>query len=116
MPFGEMLGGKAYSGGQDWDWMKDLEEDLKAFGIKFEGWREAAQKVGRWLRRVEEGAEVSMRKWRKDDKEATTERHRTVTTATLTGGASTRAGEESCLLYTSPSPRDRTRSRMPSSA
>ena len=24
--------------------------------------------------------------------------------------------EESCLLYTSPSPRDRTRSRMPSSA
>ena len=26
------------------------------------------------------------------------------------------AGIESCLLYTSPSPRDRTRSRMPSSA
>ena len=26
------------------------------------------------------------------------------------------AGEKSCLLYTSPSPRDRTRSRMPSSA
>ena len=25
-------------------------------------------------------------------------------------------GEETCLLYTSPSPRDRTRSRMPSSA
>ena len=25
-------------------------------------------------------------------------------------------GDESCLLYTSPSPRDRTRSRMPSSA
>ena len=25
-------------------------------------------------------------------------------------------GEHSCLLYTSPSPRDRTRSRMPSSA
>ena len=25
-------------------------------------------------------------------------------------------GEKSCLLYTSPSPRDRTRSRMPSSA
>ena len=45
--FGEMLGGKGYSGGQEWDWMKDLEEDLKAFGIKFEGWREAAQKVGR---------------------------------------------------------------------
>ena len=45
--FGEMLGGKGYSGGQEWDWMKDIEEDLKAFGIKFEGWREAAQKAGR---------------------------------------------------------------------
>ena len=45
--FGEMLGGKGYAGGQEWDWMKDLEEDLKAFGIKFEAWREAAQRVGR---------------------------------------------------------------------
>ena len=41
--FGEMLGGTGYSGGQEWDWMKDLEEDLRAFGIKFEEWREAAQ-------------------------------------------------------------------------
>ena len=63
--WGDMLGVKRYSGGQEWDWMKDLEEDLKAFGIKFEGWREAAQKVGRWFRRVEEGAEVFMRKWYK---------------------------------------------------
>ena len=29
---------------------------------------------------------------------------------------SSETGLESCLLYTSPSPRDRTRSRMPSSA
>ena len=72
-----MLGGKGYSGGQEWDWMKNLEEDLKAFGIKFEGWHEAAQKVGRRFRRVEEGAEVLMRKWHKDEKEATAERHRT---------------------------------------
>ena len=85
--FGEMLGGKGYSGEQERDWMKDLEEDPKAFGIKFEGWREAAQKVGRWFRRVEEGAELFMRKWHKD-----------------------------CLLYTSPSPRDKRQSRMPSSA
>ena len=56
--FGQMLKGKGYSGGQEWDWMQDLEEDLKAFGIKFEGWREAAQKDDRWFRRVEEGAEV----------------------------------------------------------
>ena len=81
--FEKKLGGKCYSGGQEWDWMKDLEEDLKAFGIKFEGWREAAQKVCRLFRRVEEGAEAFMRKWHKDDKEATEERHRT------------------CLLYTS---------------
>ena len=47
--FGEMLEGKGYSGGQEWDWMKDLEEDLQAFGIKFEGCCEAAQKVGRWF-------------------------------------------------------------------
>ena len=65
-----------------------LEGDLNAFGIKFEGRREAAQKVDRWFRRVEDGAEVFMRKWHKDEKEATAERHRT------------------CLLYTSPSPRD----------
>ena len=25
--FGEMLGGKGYSGGQEWDWMKHLEEE-----------------------------------------------------------------------------------------
>ena len=32
------------------------------------------------------------------------------------GGSGIRAGLYTCLLYTSPSPRDRTRSRMPSSA
>ena len=58
--------------------MKDIEEDLKAFGTKFEGWCEAAQKVGRWFRRGEEGAEVFMTKWHKDEKEATAERQRTV--------------------------------------
>ena len=93
--FGEMRGGKGYSGGQEWDWMKDLEEDLKASGIEFDGWRKAAQKVGRWFRRPKEGAEVVMGIWHRNEKEATAERHRTVATATLTGGAST------CLLYTS---------------
>ena len=41
-------------------------------------------------------------------------------TVTAWGGAYTKSQEEAyykpCLLYTSPSPRDRTRSRMPSSA
>ena len=92
--FGEMLEGKGYSGGQEWGWIKDLEENLKEFYIKSEGWREVRQKVGRWFRRVEEGVEVSMRKWHKNEKEATAERHRMVATATLTGGANTRAREE----------------------
>ena len=48
--------------GTEWGWMKNFEEGLKAFGIKFEGWREATQKVGRWFRRVEEGTEVFMRR------------------------------------------------------
>ena len=34
----------------------------------------------------------------------------------LGGGCVTNAVRNTCLLYTSPSPRDRTRSRMPSSA
>ena len=29
--------------------MRYLEEDLKEFGIKLEGWRQAAQKAGRWF-------------------------------------------------------------------
>ena len=70
--FGEMLGGEGYSGGREWDWMKDLAEDLKVFGIKLKEWREATQKVGRWFRRVEEGV-VFMRKLHKDEKEATAE-------------------------------------------
>ena len=35
MMLGEILGGKGYSGGQEWDWMNDLDEDLKTFGVKF---------------------------------------------------------------------------------
>ena len=42
---------------------EDIEEDLKAFAIKFEGWREATQKVGRWFQRVEEAVETFVRKW-----------------------------------------------------
>ena len=61
--FGELVGGKGYSGGQEKDWTVRLEEDMKEFGMKFEGWRKASQKAGRWFRRVEEGAEAFMRKW-----------------------------------------------------
>ena len=56
--FGELVGGKGYSGGQEKDWMVHLKEDMSAFGMKFEGWRKNAQQAGRWFRRVEEGAVI----------------------------------------------------------
>ena len=46
---GEFVGGKGYSGGQEKDWMEHLKEDMLVFGMKFEGWRKAAQKAGRWF-------------------------------------------------------------------
>ena len=58
--FGEFVGDKGYSGGQEKGWMDHLKEDMSVFGMKFEGWRKAAQKAGRWFRRVEEGAELFM--------------------------------------------------------
>ena len=57
--FGELVGGKGYSGGQEKDWVAHLKKDMSVFGMKFEGWRKAAQKA-RWFRRVEEGAEFFM--------------------------------------------------------
>ena len=36
--FGELAGGKGYSGGQEKDWMAHLKEDMSVFGMKFEGW------------------------------------------------------------------------------
>ena len=52
--FGQFLGGEAYTGGQEKDWIDHLKEDMSAFGMKFEGLRKTAQKVDRWFRRVEE--------------------------------------------------------------
>ena len=37
--FGELVGGKGYSGVQEKDWKVHLKEDMPAFGMKFEGWR-----------------------------------------------------------------------------
>ena len=50
--FGELVGGKGYSGVQQQDWMAHLREDLSVFGMIFQGWRKAAQKTGKWFRRV----------------------------------------------------------------
>ena len=54
--------------------MAHLEEDMSVFGMKFEGWRKAAQKAGIWFRRVEEGAELFMRDWHKTDRHKAAER------------------------------------------
>ena len=51
--FGEFVGGKGYSGGHEKDWTDHLQEDMSVFGMEFEGCRKAAQKAGRWFRRVE---------------------------------------------------------------
>ena len=58
--FREMVRGKGYSFGQK-DWKGSLEHDLKEFGLKSEGWSEAAQKAGRWLRWVEDGVKTYVR-------------------------------------------------------
>ena len=58
--FGEFVGGKGYSGGQEKDCISHLKEDISVVGMKFEGWRKASQKAGRRFRRVGEGAELLM--------------------------------------------------------
>ena len=55
--------------------MVGLEEDTTEFGKKFEGWGNAAQKAGRWFRRVEERAEAFMRKSHDSEGCRAAERH-----------------------------------------
>lgn len=44
---GEMAGGRGYLFRQEKDWIGRFEEDLKAFGIRPNGWRDEVQKAGR---------------------------------------------------------------------
>ena len=90
--FGELVGGKGFSGGQEKDWMVCLEEDMSAFGIMFEGWRKASQKAGRWFRRVEEGAESFMRKLHDAEICRAAERHPKAAAAPSTVGIFERPG------------------------
>ena len=39
--FGELVGGKGYSGGQEKGWLAHLKEGMSIYGMKFEGWRKA---------------------------------------------------------------------------
>ena len=88
--FGELVGGKDYSGGQEKDWLVHLKEDMSVFGMKFEGWRKVTQKVGRWFRRVGDGAELFMRKWYKTERRRAAERHPKAAAAPSTVGISKR--------------------------
>lgn len=63
--------------------MRGLEEDLKDCGIECEERREAAQKAGRWFRRVEDEAKAFMRK-RHDAESRVAVRHATVAILTRT--------------------------------
>ena len=90
--FGELVGGKGYSGGQEKDWTVHLKEDMSVFGMKFEGWQHDARKAGRCFRRVEEGAESFMRKWHDTEKSRVAERHAKAAAAPSTVGISERPG------------------------
>ena len=72
--------------------MAHLKEDMSIFGMKFEGWRKAPQKAGRWLRRVEKGAELLMRKWHETERRKAAERRTKAAAAPSTVGISTRPG------------------------
>ena len=72
--FGELGGGKSYQGGQDKDWLAHRKENISVFGMKFEVWRKAAHKAGRWFPRVEEGAELFVRVWHETKRRKATER------------------------------------------
>ena len=88
--FGELVGGKGYSGGQEKDWMAHLKKDMSVFEMKFKGWRKAAQKAGRWFRRVEEGAELFMRNWHETERRKAAERRAKAAAAPSTVGISER--------------------------
>ena len=63
--------------------------------MKFEGWRKAAQKAGRWFRRVEEGAELFfLRNWHETERRKAAERRAKATPAPSTVVISKRPGGE----------------------
>ena len=71
-----------------------LKEHMSVFEMEFEGWRKAAQKAGRWFRRVEEGGELFMRKWHEVERRRAAERHAKAAATPSTVGISRR--EPSC--------------------
>ena len=65
---------------------------MSVSGMKSEGWRKAAQKAIRWFRRVEEGAELFIRKWHETERRKAAERPAKAAAAPSTVGISKRPG------------------------
>ena len=65
---------------------------MSVVGMKFEGWRKAAQKAGRWFRRVEEGAELFMRNGHETEGRKAAERRAKAAAAPSTVGIFERPG------------------------
>ena len=95
--FGGLAGGADYSRGANTDRMRRHGENLKTYGIKFDGWHEGAQKAGKWLSWAEDGVEALLWQWH--DAERSTRRaavlHATIATATRSVDIHARAGEVS---------------------
>ncbi|CAN0091340.1 unnamed protein product, partial [Pylaiella littoralis] len=67
---GELEGGSRYSGGQEFDCLKRLQEDLEAFGNainKKEEWEGSAKRVDEWYDRIDEGVRRFMHEWVKNE-------------------------------------------------
>ncbi|CAB1111101.1 unnamed protein product [Ectocarpus sp. CCAP 1310/34] len=73
-----MAGGVGYRGGQESYWVSRLGEDLVAFnmGDEKEGaqWKESAKDPEVWYHKVEDGAAWFMRKWHRQEAEASAKR------------------------------------------
>ncbi|CAB1121509.1 unnamed protein product [Ectocarpus sp. CCAP 1310/34] len=80
MLLGAMAGGVGYRGGQESDWVSRLGEDLVAFnmGDEKEGgkWKVSAKDPEVWYNKVEDGAAWLMRKWHRQEAEASAKRQR----------------------------------------
>ncbi|CAB1102284.1 unnamed protein product [Ectocarpus sp. CCAP 1310/34] len=80
MLLGAMAGGTGYRGGQESDWVSCLGEDLAAstWETKRKGgkWKESAKDPEVWYNKVEDGAAWFMRKWHRQEAEASAKRQR----------------------------------------
>ena len=74
--FGDVEGGKAFSGGQEQDWMGCVEHDPWLFNLPTEPehWTLTAKKPGKWFRHVEDAAEQYMQRWYVTEKEQVAKR------------------------------------------